>query len=279
MKLAVLSDVHGNLPALEAVAEELLRWRPDRIVINGDLINRGPNSLACLQLLQRAFPTIELLKGNHEEFVLSCAARDDHPHHPTFELRRFAHWTHAQLGEAMQQIAQWPDHLDEASLAGSLHITHASRRGKRDGISQRTTDEELAEKLGERRSLFITSHTHKPLIRRFDTTLIVNTGSVGSPSDHDPRAAYGRFQFDGHAWHAEIARIAFDRERALRDFSASGFIEQGGALTRLMREELRHARIFVGPWNERYLEAVLTGTIDVASAVQQFLADELGRQQ
>ncbi|HEY0721450.1 MAG TPA: metallophosphoesterase family protein, partial [Gammaproteobacteria bacterium] len=241
MKLAVLSDIHGNLPALEAVLEDLLRWRPDRIVVNGDLINRGPNSLACLRLLQHEFPAVELLRGNHEDFVLSCTARDDDPHHPTFELRRFAHWTHAQLGEAMAEVAGWRDHLDEAEL----HITHASRRGKRDGISLRTRDEELAEKLGERRSLFVTSHTHKPLIRHFDGTLIVNTGSVGSPSDHDPRAAYGRCQFDGLTWHAEIARVAFDRERALRDFSTSGFIEQGGALTRLMREELRHARVFV----------------------------------
>ncbi len=276
MKLAVLSDVHGNLPALEAVTEDILRWHPDRLVVNGDLINRGPNSLACLRLLQQEFATIELLQGNHEEFVLSCAEEHYDEQHPSFELRRFAHWTHAQLGEAMQEVAQWPDALDDSALdGGSLHITHASRRGKRDGISLRTRDEELAAKLGEQRALFITSHTHKPLMRRFDTTLIVNTGSVGSPSDHDPRAAYGRFQFDG-AWHAEIARVAFDRERALRDFSDSGFIEQGGALTLLMREELRHARVFVGPWNKRYLQAVQVGTISVEHAVQQFLADELG---
>lgn len=274
MKLAVLSDVHGNLPALEAVAEDLLRWRPDRIVVNGDLINRGPNSRACLQLLQREFPTIELLKGNHEDFVLSCGQRDDDPAHPSFDLRRFAHWTHAQLGEALHEIAQWRDHLDETVIEGAtLHITHASRRGKRDGISPRTRDDELPEKLGERRTLFVTSHTHKPLIRPFDGTLIVNTGSVGSPSDHDPRAAYGRIEFDGSTWHAKIVRLAYDQARALHDFEESGFIEQGGPLTRLMREELRHARVFVGPWNERYLHAVQEGAIDVASAVQQFLSE------
>jgi predicted phosphodiesterase len=274
MKLAVLSDIHGNLPALEAVVDDLLRWRPDRIVVNGDLINRGPNSLACLRLLQREFTGIELVKGNHEDFVLTCAARDYDQNHPAFDLRRFAHWTFAQLGEVMDEIRLWRDHIDDHSLqGGALHITHASRRGKRDGISQRTADEELPEKLGERRALFITSHTHKPLVRQFDGTLIVNTGSVGSPSDHDPRAAYGRFQFDGSAWRAEVIRISYDHLRAQHDFHASGFIEEGGPLTRLMLEELRHARVFVGPWNERYLQAVQVGAIDVASAVERFLTD------
>lgn len=275
MKLAVLSDIHGNLPALEAVTEDLLRWQPDRVVINGDLINRGPNSLACLRLLQRVFADVELVRGNHEDFVLTCTASDYDQDHPAFELRRFAHWTHSQLGAAMTEVAQWHDHIDDMALAGgTLHITHASRRGKRDGISLRTSDDELPEKLGERRALFITSHTHKPLVRQFEETLIVNTGSVGSPSDHDARAAYGRFRFDGSRWSAEVMRLDYDHARAQRDFHTSGFLEEGGPLTRLMLEELRHARVFVGPWNERYLQAVQAGTIDVASAVRQFLTEQ-----
>lgn len=275
MKLAVLSDVHGNLPALEAVVEDLARWRPDRIVVNGDLINRGPNSLACLRLLQRELAGVELLKGNHEEFVLSCAGHRHDPNHPSFELRRFAHWTHAQMGEAMSEVAAWRDHFDGQS-EGGLHITHASRLGNRSGISLRTPDEELPAKLGERGALFITSHTHKAMIREFDSTLIVNTGSVGSPSDHDPRAAYGRFEYDGVEWRAAIVRLAYDRARAEHDFKASGLLDEGGPLTQLMLEELRHARVFVGPWNERYLAAVQQGTIDVASAVRQFLAGQMG---
>jgi len=275
MKLAVLSDIHGNLPALETVLDDILRWRPDRVVVNGDLINRGPNSLACLQLLQREVNSLELVKGNHEEFVLSCAERDYDPDHPLFELRRFAHWTYAQLNDVMDEVRQWHEQIDDETLAGgTLHITHASRRGKRDGISLRTPDDDLPQKLGERRSLFITSHTHKPMVRQFDGTLIVNTGSVGSPSDHDPRAAYGRFYFDGAAWQGEVVRLAYDHTRAQQDFHASGFLEEGGSLTRLMLEELRHARVFVGPWNERYLAAVQAGEIGVAHAVQQFLTEQ-----
>lgn len=272
MKLAILSDVHGNLPALEAVVEDLLRWAPDQVVVNGDLINRGPNSLACIELLQRHFPAAELVKGNHEEFVLSCGLKPYDPEHHSYELRRFAHWTYTQLGERMSEVAQWHDELALQGMGNDLvHITHASRLGKRSGISLRTPEEELPAKLGERGALFITSHTHKAMLREFDGTLIVNTGSVGSPSDLDPRAAYARCLFEGGQWHAQIVRLAYDRARAERDFFSSGFIEEGGALTRLMLEELRHARVFVGPWNEHYLQAVLDGEISVTKAVQQFL--------
>ncbi len=272
MKLAVLSDVHGNLPALEAVVEDLLRWSPDHVVVNGDLINRGPNSLACVKLLKKQFPKLDLIRGNHEDFVLTCGTKVYDQNHHTFDLRRFAHWTFAQMGDAMEEVAAWHDHLDLHEEHGGLHITHASRLGKREGISLRTPESDLPAKLGQHGSLFITSHTHKAMMREFDGTLIVNTGSVGSPSDEDPRAAYGRFEFDGIRWHAEIVRLDYDKPRAERDFFISGFLDEGGPLTRLMLEELRHARVFVGPWNQRYHQAVLDRLITVEEAVQQFLS-------
>lgn len=275
MKIAVLSDIHGNVPALEAVLEDVARWRPDELIVNGDLINRGPCSLAGLRLLQSSFPRSRFLRGNHEDFVLSCGDGTHDPEHPTFDLRRFAHWTHAQLGSAMDEVRRWDNHIDLTALdGGALHITHGSRLGSRDGISARTAESDLPAKLGERRDLFITSHTHKPLWRLFEGTLVVNTGSVGAPFDEDHRACYGRFTFDGRRWQAEVVRVAYDYAQTERDFAASGFLEQGGPLTRLMLEELRHARMFVGPWMRRYHDAVKAGEISVERAVNEFLSSK-----
>ncbi len=69
VKIAVLSDIHGNLPALEAVTEHLAAWRPDRVVVNGDTVNRGPFSLATWQFVQAQLAW-QLLKGIHEEYVI-----------------------------------------------------------------------------------------------------------------------------------------------------------------------------------------------------------------
>ena len=273
MKIAVLSDIHGNLPALEAVLDDIERWAPDEVIVNGDLVNRGPYSLTCLRLLQERFPACRYLRGNHEDFVLSCGEAGHDPEHPAFDLRRFAHWTHDQLGEAVALIHGWDNHIDLTELdGGALHITHGSRLGNRDGISLRTEEADLPAKLGERRDLFITSHTHKPMWREFEGTLVVNTGSVGAPFDEDPRACYGRFTFDGRRWHAEVVRLAYDRARADRDFIDSGFVEEGGPMTLLMLQELRESRMFVGPWMRRYHEAVLADEISVERAVREFLA-------
>lgn len=271
MKIAVLSDIHGNLPALQQVLDDVERWAPDEVIVNGDLVNRGPYSLACLQLLLQRLPAVRLLRGNHEDFVLSCDEARHDPGHHTFDLRRFTHWTHAQLGDAVAQLRRWADHIDLTEPdGGALHITHGSRLGNRDGISPRTDDADLPAKLGERRDLFVTSHTHKPMVREFNGTLVVNTGSVGSPFDDDPRASYGRFIFDGGRWRVEVRRVAYDKVCAERNFVTSGFLEQGGPLTMLMLDELRHSRMYLGPWMRRYLTAVQDGEITVAAAVEEF---------
>ena len=249
MKLAVLSDIHGNLPALEAVLDDLGKWRPDRVIINGDVINRGPDSPGCLELIARQLPTITLIKGNHEEFVLACAEKPFTPGIQRHELRRFAHWTIGQLGDRLQAVSHWREDLDLIdSEGGELHITHGTRLGKRDGIRPNTDPADLAGKLGDPKRLFITAHTHQPLVLDYEGTLVVNTGSVGSPFDRDPRAAYGRFTFHSGRWDAEITRLEYDRARTERDYEESGFLDGGGPFARIMLMELRQSRGHMAVW-------------------------------
>lgn len=183
MKIAVVSDVHGNVPALEAVVDDIEKWHPDEVIVNGDLVNRGPYSLMGLRYIQKCYPLAHILKGNHESFVLACADKQRDPAEPDFDLYRFTYWTANNLGQAIEEIKDWPDHLDLTELDGgsTFHITHGSRLGNRSGIYAETCDDELAAKLGDPCDLFVASHTHKPLIRHFNETLVVNTGSVGQP--------------------------------------------------------------------------------------------------
>ncbi len=273
MKLAVISDIHGNLPALGAVVEDLEKWRPDQIILNGDVINRGPDSLGCLQLIAQQWPQCHITKGNHEEFVLACAEKLFSPGIQRHELRRFAHWTIDQLGASLEAVRQWHEDFDlTAPDGGEIHITHGTRLGKRDGIRHNTDPESLREKLGDPRQLFITAHTHQPLVLDYEGTLVVNTGSVGSSFDRDYRAAYGRFSFHAGHWDAEIVRLEYDRARTERDYEESGFLEQGGPFARVMLTELRQSRGHMAPWMRRYHQAVLDGEITVERAVTEYLA-------
>jgi len=274
MKIAVLSDVHGNVPALEAVLEDIAAWQPDRVIVNGDLINRGPDSPGVYRLLLSQVPQAILVKGNHETFTLRCADRPIPPRDdPRHDLEGFGRYTVRQMGQALDEVRPWPDHLDfTTDDGGSIHITHGSRLGNREGILPETEGEELRAKLGEQRDLFIASHTHKPFIRHVDETLVVNTGSVGAPFDRDPRASYGQLLFDGERWRAVIVRVAFDRQRAEQSFERCGFLDEGGPFARIMLTELRQSRGHMGPWMRQYHAAVMAGEISVAAGVDAYLA-------
>lgn len=272
MKLAVISDVHGNVPALAAVLDDIDRWQPDRLIVAGDLINRGPNSLECLQLLQARRPGYAAIQGNHEGFVLRCADRVQDPGDVGGDLSRFAHFTAEQMGAALAPIREWPHHLDiDDPDAGTVHVTHGSRLGNREGILPDTEGDELAARIGDPRDLFIAAHTHRPLIKHFRETLIVNVGSVGTPFDRDPRAAYGRLHFADGCWHADIVRLDFDRAAHERNYETSGFLDRGGPLARIMLTEFRQSRGHMGPWMRRYHDAVKAGEIGLEAAVEAYL--------
>jgi putative phosphoesterase len=277
MKLAVLSDIHGNVPALEAVLEDIHRWQADEVIVNGDVINRGPYSLQVLTMLQKQLPQAAYILGNHESFTLYSAGHPLPPTDPKYDLRRLAQWTAAQLGDSLAPIEHWLGHVDETVLQGgaSLHVTHGSRLGNRDGIGPATEEQSLPAKLGERRDLFVASHTHRPMIKEYNGGLVVNTGSVGQPLDGDERAAYGRFVLQDGRWQAEIRRVAYDKPQAIRDFHDSGFLHHAGPVGWLIYTEHRLNTMLVGPMMKRYLPGIEQGELAVREAVKRYL-DEAG---
>ncbi len=278
MKIAVISDIHGNVPALQAVLEDIERWTPDKLIVNGDLINRGPCSLQVLQMVLDRFSDALFLKGNHEDFVLNCGTSEEPRSGVIYEMRRFSHWTYTQFDrQQLDFIAGWADYLDMDELeGGTLHITHGTRLGNRDGITPRTEDYELPDKIGSGRDIFITSHTHWPFIREFNGTTIVNSGSVGTPFDRDYRAAYAQLSYSHGNWRATIVRLDYDRLRTELDYERSGFMDAGGPMTRLMFMELRHARGLVGLWMREYEAAVLAGELGLEQSVEMHLDKILG---
>ena len=113
MRVAIFSDVQANLPAMEEVVEHIEKWRPELVVLNGDLINRGPRNPECLNLfleLQQRVHSVPL-RGNHEEYILHCA------HHPPTDerdaaLRQFADSFCGQNPELMPLTNPAPEFID-----------------------------------------------------------------------------------------------------------------------------------------------------------------------
>lgn len=276
MKVAVFSDVQGNLPAMETVIDNIAQWSPDLVVMNGDLVNRGPSSLDCLLLFDqlRHSQAWLPLQGNHEEYVLYCC--DNPPDSPAeSRLRKFTDWTAHQIGDRAHLIQDWPDHLTFAGGTHDdwVHITHGTLAGNRDGVTPERADDYLISKAPADIALFVTAHTHRPMLRQFGDLQVVNTGSAGAPFDGDTRASYAQLEFRNGRWHTRIVRLKYDRARTARDFRDSGFLIDGGPLARLIFEEWRVARMMIADWNKTYRQAVLAGAIDVDQAVDAYLSD------
>lgn len=277
MKIAVLSDIHGNLPALKAVIEDVDKWQPDLVVVNGDIVNRGPRSRDCFLLLQERQQKDGwiLLRGNHEDYVLECGRPDCVTDGPDYEVAQFAHWAYQQLNGEIKELAALPDQFEWTAPDGSVfRVVHASVQNNRDGVYVRTADDELRQKIGPPPAVFVTGHTHRPLIRQLDGTLVVNTGSVGAPFDEDRRACYGQFIWTPEGWQAKLVRVEYDLKAIERDYVESGFLNEGGPLAQLMLLELRKARGLIHRWGHRFEKAVRNGEITVEESVRQVMAED-----
>lgn len=277
MKVAVLSDIHGNMPALQTVLGHIDDWSPDFVIVGGDIINRGPMSGECLDCLlerQEAFGW-RLLRGNHEQMVLECSDPDKPASGPGFEMTRFAHFALDQVAGRVSELRLLPDMIERPSSDGQLlRIVHASMYSNRDGIYPLTDEEDIRRKIAPAPAVFVTGHTHRPLMRQIDQTLVVNIGSVGSSFDGDRRAGYGRFVWDGHKWSGEVVRIEYDYRQIEGDYVRSGFLAEGGALAQLMLVELRKAHGLIFRWASRYEKAVLMGEMTLEQSVRNILCDE-----
>jgi predicted phosphodiesterase len=278
MKIAILSDIHGNLPALQTVTADIESWRPDLVVVNGDIVNRGPRSLACVQFVREKQVTKDwqVISGNHESFVLACGQVDAPTAGPAYEVAQFAYWTYNQLNGEIEWLANLPDEFNWVAPDGSeLRVKHASMRSNREGLFLRDDDEVLLAKVAPAPAVYVTAHTHQTFLRQLGETLVVNIGAVGSPFDEDHRPGYGRFTWDTQqGWQADIVRLPFDRAAVERDYVESGFLSEAGPLAQLMLVEQRKSRGLMFRWGERHYEKVLAGEISIEESVWDILRDE-----
>lgn len=274
MRVAVFSDVQANWEAMQVVVDDILAWNPELVVMNGDLVNRGPSNLPCLESFQRLRRDRGWLpvRGNHEDWVLRCL-RQPPSSEIDAQMRLFADFAVRQLGAKAEWMDDWPDHLSFADPGGThwVHVTHGSMKGNRAGVSQTVEDAELAQRLPDDVALFVGAHTHKALKKHFAGIDVINVGSVGSPFDGDPRASYGRLEFRNSGWHTEIVRLPYDRAATERAFVESGFMELGGPLARIIFQEWKRAELLIRYWGVRYRDAVLAGEVDLAVSVDEFL--------
>jgi predicted phosphodiesterase len=183
MRIAVLYDVHGNLPALEAVIAEARAEGVDRVVVGGDVLP-GPMPREAMDLLlDLDIPTL-FIRGNGDREVLAAMHGDTSPTLPE-SVREVIRWNARQLGPRHERaLASWPGtlRLPLGDSGEDVLFCHATVRNDTDIFTRRTPDARVAQLFeGVGAGLVVCGHTHMQFDRMVGATRIVNAGSVGMP--------------------------------------------------------------------------------------------------
>ncbi len=223
MRVAILSDIHGNLTAFEAVQADIRQASPDLILHGGDLADSGSSPVEIVDRIR------ELgwhgVMGNTDEMLVlpealeEFASQSSAPAALWEAARKIASATRSALGE--ERLA-WLRTLPRVHLEKNFALVHASPQDCWRAPVSDATDAELAavySSLGSPMVIF--GHTHIPSIRSISgqPQLLINTGSVGLPYDGDSRASYLLLD-DGRP---SIRRIEYDLAKELKALSSSGF--------------------------------------------------------
>jgi putative phosphoesterase len=209
MRVAIVSDVHGNLVALEAVLADLERTRPDLVAHGGDLAFNGPRPVECVDRVRElGWPGVI---GNMDQ------ALEGH-----ISERRVG-WAREQVGDersAWLQALPMDWHHEDG-----IGLVHAVPGDLWQAVQPETDDAELRAiygPLGE--AIAVYCHIHRPYVREIGDLTVANSGSVGLPFDGDQRPSYLLVE-DGHV---HVRRVDYDVERAIADVMASGLPEPHG---------------------------------------------------
>ncbi|MFZ1221316.1 MAG: metallophosphoesterase family protein [Chthoniobacterales bacterium] len=181
-RVAAIYDIHGNLPALEAVLEEIRHERVDEIVVGGDVLP-GPMPRETLECLLDLGLPVRFIRGNGDRVVLG-AMRGSEPAEVPVQFREQIHWNARQLTGAHEKVlANWPQmNRMEIDGLGAVLFCHATPRNDTDVFTRVTPEKSLLPLFQNLDAdLVVCGHTHMQFDRRVGTVRVVNAGSVGMP--------------------------------------------------------------------------------------------------
>jgi predicted phosphodiesterase len=225
MRVAVVSDIHSNLHALEAVLEALENDAPDALWCLGDLVGYGPRPNECCALIEARAAVC--LAGNHDLAVIGTIDLDEFHGDAALAARQ-------NRRALTPESCAFVDRLEPSGTAHGVALYHASAR---DPVWEYVLSDEAASATlaVAAAPLVLVGHSHVALrfnelegglapadttVEFGDTPTLLNPGSVGQPRDGDPRAAY--LLVDLGARRAEFRRVAYDVARTQKEMEDAG---------------------------------------------------------
>ncbi|MDP2871392.1 MAG: metallophosphoesterase family protein [Bacillota bacterium] len=252
MRIAVFADVHGNLPALDAVLDDARRQRVEQWLCLGDVAFRGPAPEECIRRVRSLGGALAAVQGNTEEWLpVGPPEGEGGDPERRAAIKKWWDWTIVRMdADDLRWVESLP--MSRVFECGPYRVlcVHATTLGYEDVLRPTAADERFEAALRTRDHTHAAcAHIHTPYLLRVRGTTVFNTGSVGRPIDGDPRASYVVLELggcdQGRAGAAEAAsevasvqfrRVPYDIDETARLAATRGF-----------------------PWAEEYIEALRRG--------------------
>ena len=211
MRVAVIADIHSNLPALEAVFEDI---GEARIYCNGDLVGYNPYPNEVIELVKKH--NVICTFGNHDYAILTGATAWFNPH-----AAKALKWTREHVSkERLECLAALP-----FSHSSEFYMVHGSPKNYLDEYVTEDYPEKVLEGFFDQigREVICLAHTHVPFVKDLGERLLFNPGSVGQPRDWDTRASYALLDLEQRR--VEIKRVKYDIEMVVEAVIEAGLPE------------------------------------------------------
>ncbi len=224
-RVAVITDIHANLPALQAALRRVDELDVDDLFCGGDLVGYGPHpNEVCALIAERAIPTIY---GNYDYAIArdleDCGCAYVTPHDREFG-QQSVDWTLEHTDTRSKQFMHdLPFDLRFTVGDRQIHLVHGSPRKVNEYLFE-DKPASLYERLAsaEESDVLVFGHTHKPWVHEYGGVLFVNCGSVGKPKDGDPRGAFALLEAADEGVRVRIERVEYDAAAVAGEVAAAG---------------------------------------------------------
>jgi predicted phosphodiesterase len=227
-RIAVLSDCHGNLPALEATARAVRAAKPDAVLIAGDLVLNGPDPAGTVDAIRALEADGALVVSGNTDIAVAdfdyTAAFPQYADGVPEAIRVAAEWAHDELGDdRLDWLRRLPTERRTRLEDTLTLVVHAAPGSQTRGFDQALDPTVILERVsGTDARVVCVGHTHLPEVRDLGWKVIVNAGSAGYVFDGDPTASWALVDLEDGEVRGEIRRASFDALAVANAISGRG---------------------------------------------------------
>lgn len=227
MRIALIGDVHANLPALESVVEHIKNNEVDTIWNMGDAVGYGAFPDEVIHFLQNEY--ILNILGNYDRKVLRIKKHIKKWKNRKIPIKLLAFkWAFDQLSHGSKDyLASLPEKFELNMSGWKIHLTHGSPASREEHLKPETPESRLRQ-LSEltKADIIVCGHSHQPFVRRTGGVWFINPGSVGRPDDGDYRTSYAVLKLSVNRIEVIHYRIAYNVNRAAWALRSKGLPEE-----------------------------------------------------